>query len=166
MYGMELPAALKLKFAKTMVKHRLTMADATRLHGKYIGNWGELSVRYRFDAIAGGKVVASVTKEPAETVQLEAIVRNPQLIDGPTWDCASVQLRAIDQNGNTLPYCNEIVSLTVEGPARLIGPAQIPLRGGLGGTYVATTGKAGDITLHCALAGAAPVTVHITAEVR
>ncbi len=165
-YGTELPAALKLKFAKTMVQHKLTMADATRLHGKCIGNWGELSVRYRFDAIANGKVVASVTKEPADTIALEATVRNDTLTDGPTWDCASVLLRAVDQNGNVLPYCNEVVTLQLEGPATLIGPAAIPLRGGFGGTYVATTGKAGEITLTCTMAGAAPVTLHITAQVR
>ncbi len=164
-YGMEMPPLLKAKFAKAMLQHKLTMADAGRLHGKYIANWGALAACYRFDAIANGKVVASVTKEPAETVQLEAIVRNSHLIDGPTWDCASVQLRAVDQNKNTLPYCNEIVTFTLEGPATLIGPASIPLRGGLGGTYVKTTGQAGEITLHCQMAGAA-VTLHITAEIR
>ncbi len=33
------------------------------------------------------------------------------LTDGPTWDCAAVSLRAIDQNGNLLPYCGEAVQL-------------------------------------------------------
>ncbi len=165
-YGMELPPLHKAKFAKAMVQNHLTMADATKLHSKYIGTWGESAVRYRFDAIAQGKVVASVTKESAETLHLEAIVRNPVLTDGPTWDCASVQLRAIDQNGNTLPYCNEAVALTLTGPAKLIGPNIVPLRGGLAGTYVATTGQAGDITLTCTMQGAAPVTLAIHAQVR
>ena len=51
-----------------------------------------------------------------------------------TWDCAAVSLRAIDQNGNLLPYCSEAVQLSVEGPVEILGPSVVPLRGGMAGT--------------------------------
>ena len=82
-------------------------------------------------------------KEPVQSVRLECTVHNPILTDGPTWDCAAVGLRAIDQNGNLLPYCGEAVQLSVEGPLRILGPSVVPLRGGMAGTYLATTGEAG-----------------------
>ena len=74
--------------------------------------------------------------------------------DGPTWDCAAVSLRAIDQNGNLLPYCGEAVQLRVDGPLKIIGPSVVPLRGGMAGTYLATTGEAGRAVLHCRMEGA------------
>ena len=42
----------------------------------------------------------------------------------------------------------------MEGPAHLIGPAVVPLRGGMAGTYLATEGVAGRATLHCRMEGA------------
>ena len=76
-----------------------------------------------------------MVKEPVQSVRLECTVLNPLLTDGPTWDCAAVSLRAIDQNGNLLPYCGEAVQLSVEGPVKILGPSVVPLRGGMAGTY-------------------------------
>ena len=54
-------------------------------------------------------------------------MHNPLLTDGPTWDCAAVSLRAIDQNGNLLPYCGEAVQLRTEGPVKILGPSVAPV---------------------------------------
>ena len=48
------------------------------------------------------------------------------------------------------------MQLTVEGPAQLLGPAVVPLRGGMAGAYLATTGHPGRATLHCRMEGALP----------
>jgi beta-galactosidase len=118
------------------------------------GLLGSSTASYRFDAVWHGRVARSVVREPVQRVRLECTVRNPILTDGPTWDCAAVSLRAIDQNGNLLPYCNEAVQLETEGPVRLLGPAVVPLRGGMGGAYLATVGEAGRAVLHCRMVGA------------
>ena len=90
----------------------------------------------------------------------------PLLTDGPTWDCAAVSLRAIDQNGNLLPYCGEAVCLSVEGPLKILGPSVVPLRGGMAGTYLATTGKAGRAVLHCRMEGALDTEAVLTVRCR
>ena len=95
----------------------------------------------------------TVVKEPVQRVRLECTAPSQLLTDGPTWDCAPVSLRAIDQNGNLLPYCGEAVQLWVEGPVKLLGPSIVPLRGGMAGTYLATTGAAGRAVLHCRMEG-------------
>ncbi len=92
-------------------------------------------------------------------------MHNPILTDGPTWDCAAVSLRAIDQNGNLLPYCGEAVQLSVEGPVDP-GPGVVPLRGGMAGTYLATTGEAGRAGLHCRMEGALDVEAALTVRKR
>ena len=88
------------------------------------------------------------------------------LTDGPTWDCAAVSLRAIDQNGNLLPYCGEAVCLSVEGPLKILGPSVVPLRGGMAGTYLATTGEAGRAVLHCRMEGALDTEAVLTVRSR
>ena len=50
----------------------------------------------------------------------------------------------VDENGNVLGFFNEPVQFEVKGVLELIGPKTICLQGGMGGTYVKTTGQAGE----------------------
>ena len=137
-----------------MLSLRLSWNEVARMYCKYIGILGSPSPVYRFEAVWHGRVVGTVVREPVQSVRLECTVHNPILTDGPTWDCAAVSLRAIDQNGNLLPYCGEAVQLRVDDPLKIIGPSVVPLRGGMAGTYLATTGEAGRAVLHCRMEGA------------
>ena len=64
-----------------------------------------------------------------------------------SYDVACVRIHAVDENENILCYCSEALKLSVEGPIQLIGPDMVPLRGGMTGTYVKTTGESGDAIL-------------------
>ena len=145
---------------------RLSWNDLLRMYYKYIGVLGSPSSVYRFEAVWHGRTVRTVVREPVQSVRLECTVYNPLLTDGPTWDCAAVSLRAIDQNGNFLPYCGEAVQLSVEGPVRILGPSVVPLRGGMAGTYLATTGRAGRAVLHCKMEGALDTEAVLTVRKR
>ena len=145
---------------------RLGWNDLLRMYYKYIGVLGSPSSVYRFEAVWHGRAVRTVVKEPVQSVRLECTVLNPLLTDGPTWDCAAVSLRAIDQNGNLLPYCGEAVQLSVEGPVKILGPSVVPLRGGMAGTYLATTGEAGRAVLHCKMEGALDTEAALTVRKR
>ena len=46
-----------------------------------------------------------------------------------------------------MPFYMGAVHAEVAGPIELIGPSEVILRGGMGGTYVRTTGAAGDASL-------------------
>ena len=149
-----------------MYSLRLSWNELVQLYCKYIGVLGSPAAVYRFEAVWHGRAVRTVVKEPVQSVRLECTVHNPILTDGPTWDCAAVSLRAIDQNGNLLPYCGEAVQLSVEGPLRILGPSVVPLRGGMAGTYLATTGEAGPAKLHCRMEGALDAEVSLTIRCR
>lgn len=114
-----------------MLSLRLSWSELLRMYYKYIGVLGSSAPVYRFEAVWHGRAVRTVVREPVQSVRLECTVHNPLLTDGPTWDCAAVSLRAIDQNGNLLPYCGEAVCLSVEGPLKILGPSVVPLRGGM-----------------------------------
>ena len=149
-----------------MYSLRLSWNELVQLYYKYIGVLGSPAAVYRFEAVWHGRAVRTVVKEPVQSVRLECTVHNPILTDGPTWDCAAVILRAIDQNGNLLPYCGEAVQLRAEGPLRILGPSVVPLRGGMAGTYLATTGEAGPAKLHCRMEGALDAEVSLTIRCR
>ena len=149
-----------------MYSLRLSWNELVQLYYKYIGVLGSPAAVYRFEAVWHGRAVRTVVKEPVQSVRLECTVHNPILTDGPTWDCAAVSLRAIDQNGNLLPYCGEAVQLRAEGSLRILGPSVVPLRGGMAGTYLATTGEAGPAKLHCRMEGALDTEISLTIRCR
>ena len=149
-----------------MLSLRLSAQELLRMYYKYIGVLGSPTSVYRFEAVWHGRAVKTVIREPVQSVRLECTVHNPILTDGPTWDCAAVSLRAIDQNGNLLPYCSEAVQLSVEGPMEILGPSVVPLRGGMAGTYLATTGEAGRAVLHCKMEGALDTEAVLTIRCR
>lgn len=160
--ALELSTLTKAK----LLSLRLNWNDLLQMYYKYIGVLGSPNSVYRFEAVWHGRAVRTVIREPVQSVRLECVVHNPILTDGPTWDCAAVSLRAIDQNGNLLPYCGEAVQLSVEGPVKILGPSIVPLRGGMAGTYLATTGEAGSAVLHCRMEGALETEAALTVRCR
>ena len=133
------PTALKLALL-----YHIDFAEVTRLYTKYIGDWGGTATVYRFDAIKDGKVVKSVTKEPVREIRLEAEADHTILTEQHSYDVALVRIRAVDDHGNVLPFYQEPVRLIAEGDISIIGPDTIALQGGMGGTYVKSTGRSGQ----------------------
>lgn len=101
------------------------------------------ALTYRFDAVKKGEVVKSVFKRSADSVNLDVEADTKTLAEGGTFDVASVRIRALDSFGNLTPYYMEPVELAVSGPLEIIGPRIISLKGGMGGTFVRTTGEKG-----------------------
>ncbi len=124
---------------RTPVSHK----DLNSLYEKYIlGVPGE-APEYRFEALRDGEVIASLTRLPMKMHDLEIRVSSLTLKEVKTYDVAAVRFRALDENGNILPFANNPLALKAEGSIDLIGPKFITLQGGMGGTYVRTSGKKG-----------------------
>ena len=128
---------------KCMLTYRMTINQIVDLYTKYVGDWGGKSTVYRFDAIKDGKVVKTVTKTPMSQMHLEIEPSSTLLHENTSYDVSVVHIRALDENNNLLPYCNEPIKLSAEGPIEIIGPDMISLRGGMGAFYVKTTGEKG-----------------------
>lgn len=138
-----IPKRLYLTALKLLLIYHIDFAEVTRLYTKYIGDWGGTATVYRFDAIKDGKVVKSVTKEPVREIRLEAEADHTILTEHHSYDAALVRIRAVDDHGNVLPFYQEPVHLITEGDISIIGPDTIALQGGMGGTYVKSTGRSG-----------------------
>ena len=95
-------------------------------------------------------------------VYIKADVDHTELSEKNTYDVAAVRITATDEYGNTLSFFNDPICLSVEGPVELIGPDIVCLSGGMGGTYIRTTGKTGKAELTISSAQAEAVTIDIT----
>lgn len=145
-YG-NLPPKILWIAARCLVLYGMKISDIVDLYTKYAGDWGGASTVYRFDAIKDGEVVKSVTKAPMNYGGLTVKVYKNLLTERESYDVTALRISAIDENGNTLYFSGEPLTVTTEGPIELIGPHTVPLRGGMAGVYIKSTGKAGRATV-------------------
>ena len=142
-----LPFDIKMLAAKCILFRGMKMDDAVSLYNKYVGNWGGNYTTYKFEAIKDGKVQKTVVRKPVTKVDLDINVSHTDLIEEHTYDVASIQIKATDEYGSVIPYYQESVVLSVEGPIEIIGPKVVTLRGGMSGSYIKTLGVNGKAYL-------------------
>ncbi len=157
-----MPLKDKLRMLYAMKKYRLTYADGEELYGKYVGNWGGTVSGWRFDAMNGDKVVASVLCRPSKKLHTEVRVSHTELREGEGYDAAAVRVRILDENNNLAPYAQLPVRFTVAGDLALIGPDVSTAEGGMTGAYLRTVGHGGTGTLTVSTEQTAPVTIEFT----
>ncbi len=138
--------AYMAKAAVIAAKYRMKLSDAVSLFNKYIGNWGGKVGVYRFEAVTNGRVVKELVIAPSSQMHIRACASSDTLVESKTYDVALVRLRAVDENGNTLSFCNDPVTFSTEGAIELIGPDIAAFSGGMLGTYVRSAGE-GEGTL-------------------
>ena len=159
-----MPPEDREKMDRCMRLYGMTFDDMNDLYGKYIGNWGDTSTVWRFDAVTDGKTIASVTKCSSAKLRLNVTASHTKLTEGSSYDMAVVRIRVTDDLGNPAPYGQLPAALTLTGEAELVGPSFIALEGACGGTYVRTTGKTGVAVLTISTPQTEPVSVEFTIE--
>ena len=147
-YGKISPKLLWIEL-KSLTLYKIKPSDAIGLFNKYIGDWGQTSTVYKFEAIKDGKVAKTITKAPMTKVVIKANVSNYELIEKNSYDVAEVRLVATDENGNRLSFFNEGVVFETKGPIDLIGPSITAFRGGYVGVYVKSKAETGVAKLIC-----------------
>jgi beta-galactosidase len=113
----------------------LTVAGLTELLGSLDQS---LLPELRIDGYVGGQLVGSVSMsaDPARD-QLSLVIEDATIEAGGN-DMTRMTFRALDAYGNQRPYPSGDVTLTLTGPATLIGdnPFQFATYGGVGGAFI------------------------------
>ncbi len=136
--------------------HAPVIFDSRHVNMNDLGAWGMV---WRDATVTGylkGQAVATVklSGNPLPTtLQVQA---DDTLLRADDKDATRVIVRALDQAGRLLPFLDEVVTVTVSGAARLLGPDVLTLKGGATGFWVETTGVQGEIgvTVHTRRLGA------------
>ncbi len=128
-----------------------------------LGLWGHDWLDGSVVGYRDGREVARVdfTAAPVPTTLQVAPDRTVLEADGR--DSVRVIVRPLDQAGNPLPFLDDAVDVAIDGPARLIGPSRLTLRGGAVGFWLETTGAAGPITVTVESPRFAPVILVLNA---
>ena len=147
----KLPPRMLARAGAAMAIYGMKFQDAYRLFGKYIGDWGVRSSGFRFEGVKDGKVVVERVCAPMTVPHIEARPSAALLWEGESYDVASVRVAVKGEQGQVLPFWNTPLELELEGPAELIGPANVPIFGGQGGVYLRTTGETGEVLLRLKL---------------
>lgn len=148
-YGRDnLPIKNKLVLTKLVNIDKISNDKLIELYHKYIDFWNWKIESYRFVGYKDGAEVKTVVRNPSKDVRLEVKTGSTELVDGDTYDATAVRLVLKDQNDRIMAYTFDSVELKTEGCIAVIGPSVAVLRGGMGGTYIRTTGKGdGKLTL-------------------
>jgi len=159
-----LPAADKLKMGAAMLRYGMKFEDGVALYGKYVGNWGGEATRWRFDAKAGGRVVASVTRAPGGKLRLETVVSSAVLHEGDRYDMAAVRVRIVDEYGNPASFAQLPLHFDLIGAAALCGPADVTAEGGMTGCFIRSVGRSGSALLRISSPQTEAVEIEFTVE--
>lgn len=128
--------------------HAPVVIDARSVAPEEIGAWGTTWEDGTFVGYLNGEEVERIVLPASPIPTTLAMGVDEQRLElGDHRDSTRVVLRALDQHGNLLPFLDEVISLDVEGPAKIIGPDVITLRGGSAAFWVETIGRRGAVTL-------------------
>jgi beta-galactosidase len=142
-----MPPTKFLKAGAAMVIGKIPFNRMFDIVTKYIGGWGNEQITYAFEGYKGGECVATVVRTAVTDLHLDVKADSLTLKEGNTYDATRIQIVALDQNNNRVPFADSSVKVTVKGPAQIIGPSEFPLVGGDRAFWLRTTGEKGDITV-------------------
>jgi len=131
--------------------HPPVIIDHRHFSQDELGDWGESWHSGQLRGYLKGELVVE-RDFPADAVlaRLEMAPDVTEAAADPSEE-VRVMIRARDQAGNKLHFLNEPVFLSVEGPARLIGPDCPVLADGATGCWLRLTGEPGTITVSARL---------------
>ena len=150
-YGVDkLPVKNKIDAVYLLLVKHYKQDYIASLFNKYVNNWGTIATSFTFEGIKNNEVVKTVIKESSLKKTLEVKLDTTELYDENSYDIATFRFRMLDENGNLLSFNSDIVQIDIKGPAEVIGPNCLALKGGMAGTYIKSTNK-GEVvvTIRC-----------------
>ena len=124
--------------------HPPVIVDRRNFSAAELGLWGMSWENATITGYIDGKAVA--VRNYADNALPTTLQLSPDATSIAPHDAVRVMVRVLDQAGNKLPFFPEPVTIAITGPARLIGPATVPLRAGSTGFWVQANGP-GQIEL-------------------
>ncbi|ANM12388.1 MULTISPECIES: glycoside hydrolase family 2 protein [unclassified Rhizobium] len=143
--------------------HPPVVLDHRHFTADELGTWGLEWIDGTLTGYIGGEPVASLTLAADPLPTTLEIVADSSTLKARERDSTRVIIRALDQCGQRLPFMNDSISLKVHGPAKIVGPANVPLQGGTAGFWLEATGLVGEITVEAVSSRFPPVTLSVTA---
>lgn len=111
-----------------------------------LDTWGEYWEDAAFIGYLDGKEVIrkNYSRNP-EPDHLQIIPDDNKLVKGAAWDAVRIVVKAVDKQGNIMPYFQEPIYIQTEGAGNLIGPSLLTLVGGQTAFWVRSNEETGNL---------------------
>jgi hypothetical protein len=118
----------------------------------------------RADCLMGTTVAATFTRQTPAAATAIRLRPEATTLRADLGDARLVFVDIVDANGTVVPADNRQVTLTLTGPAKLVGPTTITMKGGQLATWVRPGRAAGSIVLTAAASGLTSGTATLTSQ--
>jgi hypothetical protein len=118
----------------------------------------------RADCLIGGAVRATFTRQTPGAARAIRLRPEATTLRADLGDARLVFIDIIDANNTVVPSDNRQVTLSVSGPATIIGPTTVTMKGGQLATWVRPGRVAGSITLTASASGLTSATATLTSQ--
>ncbi len=118
----------------------------------------------RADCLIGGAVKVSATRQTPGAATALRLRPEGTTLRADLSDARLVFVDVVDANTTVVPTDNRQVTLTVTGPATIVGPATIAMKGGQLAFWVRPSRTAGSITVTAAATGLTSGTATLTSQ--
>jgi beta-galactosidase len=118
----------------------------------------------RADCLIGGAVKASSTRQTPGAATAVKLRPEATTLLADLGDARLVFIDVVDANGTVVPSESRQVTLSVTGPATIIGPTSVAVKGGQLATWVKPGRTAGTITLTASASGLTAATATLTSQ--
>ena len=102
---------------------------------------------YVFEGYKDGKVVKTLIAGPVSEKKLRTEADHTELKEEILMMWPKSASECWMRTEGYFRISNDPITLTADGPVEIIGPSIVGMSGGMGGTYVKTTGKKGQAKL-------------------
>lgn len=143
--------------------HPPVVLDHRHFTADELGTWGLEWIDGEFTGFIDGKPVAHLTLAADPLPARLELAPDSTVLKARERDSTRVIIRALDQRGQRLPFMEDSISLRVEGPAKIVGPTNVPLQGGTAGFWLEATGLTGTITVEATSSRFPAVSFSVTA---
>lgn len=134
-----------------MIRYHIKWNDLVGYWNKYVATWGGEAKVYTFKGFKNGQEVALCEKGPSTKFDLRVLPNKTTLTEDETYDVLRVRVQYVDEHGSVMNYAQKIISVSTEGPIKVIGDKHIPLLGGQMGFYIASYGEKGKAKIKISL---------------
>jgi beta-galactosidase len=115
----------------------------TNLRDGFRHGWGDLKI----EGYIGGKVVITKMLSGKGADQQLLLTPDDHELIGDGIDATRVVMKVTDEYGAVRPFANAAISLSLQGPAEIIGENPFALFGGVGAVWVKTKAASGLVRL-------------------
>ena len=128
--------------------HPPVIFDHKSFDQEAMGHWKKEWENVTFKGYVGDEEVISYSMVGNPVADRMDVVPDWRWLKSDENDETRIVVKALDQIGNTLPYFDDPLSITVSENGQLIGPDMINFRGGIATFWVRSTSKTGQLKIN------------------